>query len=145
MVIGSYSTSITSSRRVAVPKRFREELGDKFVAAKWYERCLVMVSLSSWGEMVSKLTGSSKIITSTVRDTERFILGSAYELEPDAQGRVVLPSALVGYAELKSDVVFLGLGDRIEVWSKGNWEVRESYVADNAAELIERIAKDAQS
>lgn len=140
MIIGTYSSNLTSGRRVAVPKKFREKVGGEFVIAKWYEGCLVMVSRSKWGELMNKLTGKSEIVTAPVRDTDRFILGSAFELAVDEQGRAVLPNSLVEYAGLGAEVLFIGLGDRVEIWDKRSWEKREVYIAEHAAELIEKLA-----
>jgi MraZ protein len=145
MVIGSYTSNLTENRRVAIPKRFREEIGEKFIVAKWYENCLVLVSAESWQELLNKLTGKSEIITASVRDTDRFIMGSAYELDADSQGRVVLPVPLVKYAGLTQEVLFIGLGDRIEIWDKGKWFKREEFISDHASELVERLAKDANA
>ena len=142
MILGTYQGTISPKRRVAIPASFRKELGEKFIVAKWYEKCLVLVSIGSWSALLERLKGSSKIITRGVRDTDRFILGSAYELIPDEQGRVVLPLSLVSFAGLGSEVNFIGLGDRVEIWNKEKWEEREEFVAKHAGELLEGLSND---
>ncbi|MEK7526607.1 MAG: division/cell wall cluster transcriptional repressor MraZ [Patescibacteria group bacterium] len=142
MLIGQYQQNLTESKRIAVPVRFRKELGDKLIIAKWYEGCLVIVSKENWQALLTKLTGRSEIITSPVRDTDRFIMGSAYEVEPDAQGRIILPTNLIDYACLAKEVVFLGLGNRVELWDESIWKKREEYIAKNAAEMIEKLANE---
>lgn len=142
MLIGQYIASLTEKGRTALPKRFREVIGDSVIVAKWYEGCLVVVDAPSWVELLQKLTGKSEIITAPVRDTDRFILGSAFEVELDAQGRFVIPKVLRDYAGLKSEIIFLGLGSRVEIWDKGAWEEREKYVQENAPEMIEKLAKE---
>ncbi len=141
MFIGQYEAVLGEKNRIAIPKKFRNELGEKFIIAKWYEGCLVLVSGKYWSALLEKLRGRSKIITLPVRDTDRFILGSAYEVEPDSQGRVVLPEKLVKYASLKNEVSFLGLGDRIEIWDKVLWEKREKFISENAEKLVEKLAQ----
>jgi MraZ protein len=141
MLLGQYNSTISKKRRVAVPKKFRDELGNKFIVARWYEGCLVAISLENWTKLLSQLTGSQIIITAPVRDTDRFILGSAYEVEPDEQGRIVLPENLTKYAKFESEVTFLGLGNRIELWNKVEWQARENYIAENAGQLVEELAK----
>ncbi len=145
MVIGNFETKLTENRRIAIPKKFRQEVGDKIVVARWYENCLVLIGGDRWGELINRLTGKSEILTAPVRDTDRFILGSAFELETDAQGRVLLPENLVEYAGLTHEVLFIGLGDRVEIWDKAAWLKRESYVAANAAKMVEKIASDKKS
>jgi len=80
------------------------------------------------------------MIVEPVRQTEHFIYASAFEVEADDQGRIVLPERLITYANLGSQVYFLGVGDRIEIWNKEAWEKKEAEVAADAASYIERIA-----
>jgi len=145
MLIGQYQSQFGEKNRVMIPKKFRNILGEQFIVARWYEKCLVLVSLQSWDTLISKVTGQSNLVTTPVRDTDRFILGSAFEIEVDAQGRFIVPGVLKDYAGFKNEVIFLGLGDRIEVWDKEEWEKREKYIAENAAELLENIAKGISS
>ncbi|MEJ2347640.1 MAG: hypothetical protein P8Y17_00365 [Patescibacteria group bacterium] len=140
MIIGQYSANLSPKRRIAIPKKIRKELGEKMIVAKWYEGCLVLIGETNWDALLKRLTGESKIITAPVRDTDRFILGSAYELDPDGQGRVILPLSLVNYANLSKDVIFIGLGDRAEIWERKEWEKRESYVSQHAGEFVENLA-----
>lgn len=142
MYLGTYRGILSPKRRVAIPASFRRELGEKFIVAKWYEGCLVLVSTGNWNALLERLRGDTKIISRGVRDTDRFILGSAYELEPDEQGRVVLPASLAFYAELKNQVSFIGLGDRVEIWDKEAWQKREEFVAKHAGEVLEKLADD---
>ena len=140
MLIGNYSSNLTSGRRVAIPKKFREEIGKKIIIAKWYEGCLVVSKIDKWREIMDLLTGRASVITAPVRDTDRFVMGSAFELEADAQGRVILPQQLVEYGGLKSEVLFVGLGNRVEIWAKEEWERRESYLSEKASEMVEKLA-----
>lgn len=142
MILGNYVTQLGSGNRVAVPKRFRSQLGESFIVAKWYEKCLVIISETSWSELLQKLTGDQRVPTAAVRDTNRFIMGSAFEVVPDGQGRFVIPDALKKFAGLTDEVVFLGLGDRVEVWDKKEWESRESFIGEHAAALLESLADE---
>jgi MraZ protein len=118
MLIGSYPGSLNDKRRIAIPKRFLSEIGEKPVLAKWYEDCLILVSSDFWEALLIRLVGPDKLAGLGVRNIERFILGSAFEMEPDDQGRIVIPETLAQYAGLTKDLVFVGLTDRIEIWSK---------------------------
>ncbi len=144
MLIGQYYTKLTEKGRCALPKKFRGQLGDKAIIAKWYEGCLIVVGKASWVALLTKLTGKSEIITGPVRDTDRFILGSAFEYETDSQGRFVIPKVLRDYAALGEEIVFVGLGNRVEIWSKESWVEREAYIQKHASELVEKLAKARQ-
>lgn len=124
-----------------MPKKIRQELGDEMVVAKWYENCLVLVSREDWQELIKRLTGERGLITSPVRDIDRFIFGSAFEIELDSQGRFVLPEDLISYAEITSEVVFVGLGDRVEVWPTKKWRKLEEGSEKKASKAIDEIAR----
>lgn len=141
MLIGQYFSKITLKNRISVPKKFRSEIGNKIIIAKWYENCLVIVPEKDWKELLNKLTGQMDILTKAVRDTDRFILGSAYDLDLDPQGRFVIPASLKDYAALKENVVFLGLGRRVEIWDQNTWSDKEKSVALKAAESLETMTK----
>lgn len=140
MLIGQFFSKITLKNRVSIPKKFRDEVGNDVVVAKWYEGCLVVIPKVSWKRILEKLTGRTEILTKAVRDTDRFILGSAYEVELDGQGRFVLPINLKEYANLSNDVVFLGLGDRLEIWDSKVWAEKEKGVQKEAAEELESLS-----
>ena len=106
MLIGHYFVRLTEKNRTAFPKKFRELIGESAIIAKWYEACLVVVSKKNWNDVLSKLTGKSQIYTKPVRETDRFILGSAFEVSLDKQGRFVIPRVLKEYADLSEKIVF---------------------------------------
>lgn len=142
MLIGSYLGNLSDARRIAVPKKFLNELGERPILAKWYEDCLILVSPDFWEKLLTKLTGGVKVASLGVRNIERFILGSAFETEPDAQGRVIIPQLLAEYAELTSDLVFVGLGDRVEIWDKAKWDQKSMELAKTTKEYIENLEKN---
>lgn len=142
MLLGQYEANLTDKDRLALPKKIRSKLGDEIVLARWYEGCLVVVSSERWSELLLKLTGRAQYVTQPVRDTDRFILGSAFEASLDRQGRFVVPKKLKEYASLSKEVVFLGLGDRVEIWDKKLWVLREALIRKQAEGLIEKIAHE---
>ena len=142
MLIGQYETKLSPKRRVAIPNKFRRGVGKGMIVARWYEECLVLIGEEGWQKLSAKITKKVDFLTEPVRDTDRFILGSAFPLSPDSQGRVVLPETLTKYANMKDEVVFVGLGNRVEVWDKSEWKKREAYIASNAGKLMEKIVKE---
>lgn len=141
MLIGQYSSKLTDNKRISVPKKIRDELGDEMVIAKWYEGCLVLVSKENWQKLISRLIGKETIIISPVRDIDRFIMASAFEVSLDRQGRFVIPENLMIYAGVMSEVAFVGLGDRVEVWAQEAWQELEKNAEEKAAVAIEKLAK----
>lgn len=144
MLLGTYQVKVASGRRVFVPSSLRASLIGNLILAKWYEGCLVLVDTVSWEALYKRLTGSQKIIVSPVRDTERFILGSAYEIQIDDQGRIVIPEILAKYADIKDEISFVGLVNRVEIWDSQIWNKKQMELTNKASEIIEKMAKDAK-
>ena len=134
--------NLSDARRVAVPKKFLKELGENPVLAMWYEDCLILVSTNFWEAILQRLTGGTKAEDLGVRDIERFILGSAFETEPDEQGRIVIPEMLAQYANLGKETVFVGINDRVEIWSKTAWDEKSKTLAKTTKEYIENISRN---
>jgi len=82
------------------------------------------------------------MVIKPIRASEQFIYTSAYKVDADDQGRIVLPDRLVLYAGLGEQVYFLGVGDRVEIWNKEVWDEKEKVIAGEAAGYIEELAKN---
>ena len=68
-----------------------------------------------------------------------FFLAGAADVELDKQGRILIPSVLREFASLQKDVVFVGVGSRIEIWSKESWNDSISNYDDNMDEVAENM------
>jgi len=140
MIIGEYKQRINEKNRIAFPKKFREELGDALIITKGYEGCLVIMSPDQWEKIIADST-SGPFVSGIVRDTSRFLLASASELQLDSQGRFVVPSFLIDYAEIKVEGTFLGLGRWVELWGNDKWELKKKEVEENSSEVGEKLSK----
>ena len=140
MLIGQFSSKLTDKNRLSIPKKFRQELGNEMIIAKWYEGCLILVSKENWLNLKKRLIGETGLIISPVRDIDRFILGSAFEVSLDSQGRFVLFDILLNYSEIRDEVMFVGLEDRVEIWAKEKWSEIENNAEEKASMAIETIA-----
>jgi MraZ protein len=134
MLLGTYSAKLAENHRTLIPSPLRKDLGQELVIAKWYEECLVLVSRESLNALLERIIGKNKLAINPVRGSEHFIFTGAYEIETDEQGRIIIPEVLIKYGRLTSDIYFLGVGDRVEIWNKETWD-----------EKVERIMKDAPS
>lgn len=138
MLLGQYYTKVDSKGRTALPARFRKELGMEIVICRWYEGSLAVFSPRSWEKVLEQALGKA-LLTRSARDTERFLLGGAYEAELDRQGRFIIQVPLREHAGLEKEVVFLGLRDRVEVWDKERWQKKEKGISRESEALIEKV------
>jgi MraZ protein len=140
MLIGEYTGKIGEKKRVSLPRKFREELGEEIILTRGYEDALIIVNKKLWKTIASEVINGS-FINKNIRDTSRFLVGSAKEVETDSQGRFVIPEALHEHAELSDEVVFIGLVNWVEIWSKDKWLKRLDYLKKNGDEIADEISK----
>jgi MraZ protein len=138
MLIGNFPAKLdTEKGRTALPKSIRSSVGQKFIITAGYENSLMIIAKNSWDQVVGDIV-NRPFISGPARETDRFLLGSAFEVDLDSQGRFIIPPALRSYAKLSADIVFVGVGNRVEVWDQHSWENYQEYLDKN----IERISQD---
>lgn len=121
MFMSEYNHTIDAKGRLIIPSKFREVLGEEFVVSKGMDGCLFVYANDDWDAFEQKLT-SLPLINKEARQFARFFLAGAAQVELDKQGRILLPAALREFAGLDKDVVLVGVGSRIEIWSKEKYE-----------------------
>lgn len=121
MFMSEYNHSIDAKGRLIIPSKFRETLGEEFVVSKGMDGCLYVYANEDWNAFEQKLT-TLPLINKEARQFARFFLAGAAQVEVDKQGRILVPANLREFAGLDKDVVLVGVGSRIEIWSREKWE-----------------------
>lgn len=138
MFMGEHLHSIDTKGRLILPAKFREGLGDTFIATKGLDNCLFVYTKEEWAILENKLK-QLPLAKPEARAFVRFFFAGAAELECDKQGRVLIPNTLREYAKLDKDVVVLGVSTRIEIWSKEAWDAYNSEVGPTVAQIAENL------
>ena len=120
MWLGEYRHNVDVKGRVSVPSKFRGDLGQSFVVTKGLDNCLFMYSKNEWETFENKLK-QLPLTNQDARSFMRFFFAGATECEVDKQGRINIPQNLRDYANIKKDVVIVGVATRAEVWDLDNW------------------------
>lgn len=144
MIIGEYRSTIGDKKRVSLPKKFRDELGEEIVLTRGYEDSLILVNKGMWEKIAKDVIGGS-FINKNVRDTSRFLIGGAIEISIDKQGRFLIPESLFEHGCLSKEIVFIGLINWIELWDKEKWRKRVEYLKTHGDEIAQEIDKMKQS
>lgn len=140
LFLGEFEHSIDDKGRLAVPARFRPGLDDGLVITRGLDRCLVIWDSESWRAMAERVRGLNAW-QADVRRMQRHFFSGAVPAQPDKLGRVVIPQYLRAYAGLETDVVVVGLADRIEVWSRADWQRERDQAERDSADLAEHLAR----
>ena len=140
MLIGQYEAKIDSKGRTALPKKFREILGEKIVVTFGYENSLIIVSENQW-EALLEGTAGRPFIEYETRETQRFLLGNASPVELLSKGRFILPLYLRKFAKIEDEVIFLGLSRYVEIWDLKRWENYRAELEKNIDGISQRLVK----
>lgn len=129
---GEYLHRIDPQGRIALPSRFREVFKGGIFLAKGLDPCVWAFSVQSW-EAWSGTIAAMSPNRRHARVLRRMTFGSAFDLELDRQGRVLLPQPLRQYANLREEVVLVGGGNYLELWDRQRWEAELLYVEEAAS------------
>lgn len=122
MFLGTYELKFSGRGRVILPKKLREEITSKgLILSKGFEGCIWGFGVEEFEKEAKKQLEAS-IAEEQVRYLQRFLFSGSEPVELDAQGRFVIPSALLDFARVKKEVVIIGAGDHFEIWDKNMWE-----------------------
>lgn len=140
MFIGEYSHSVDVKKRLAVPSKFRKDLGKTVVVTRGLDHCLFIYPMREWRELAQKL-GTMPIGEATTRSFVRLMLAGAVDVTADAQGRILIPDYLKEYAGLTKEVIIAGLFNRLEVWDETKWDQYKKRAEKNTDQIAENLGK----
>jgi MraZ protein len=120
MFTGEYRHSVDAKGRVAIPARFRLQLEEGAVVVRWVDGCAAIFPRSAFEALAAKVS-VLPLSDANARGFSRFISSSAFDVERDSQGRIVLPAAIRDWAGLATDAVVVGAWDHVELWAPDRW------------------------
>lgn len=121
MFLGEYHTNFTGQGRVVLPKKFRQDVGNKgVILSRGFEGCIWGFSLEDFEKEAQKQLETT-VTEQKGRDVRRYLFSAAESIRLDDQGRFIIPNSLLEYAKLKDRVVIIGAGDHFEIWDRKAW------------------------
>ena len=145
MFAGSYSLAVDEKGRIAIPARYRQELGDEggtqLVVTMGRKPCLEIYKADHFQVIAKEIQELEDRRAADIL-RERFI-GLAHDVEADRQGRMVLPPMLRKRARLNGSAVMMGQIRYLTVWSEEEWTRLFGDSAEQAADAA--LLEDALS
>jgi len=127
---GESAITIDDKGRLAVPTSLRELLvrvcGSRLVIA--YnpfdaDCCLWIYPYPAW-ETLRDAVNALDMMDADNRILQRRLVGAAAVVEPDGNGRILLPSSLRNSAGIERKAVLLGLGNKLELWNEQAYQAQ---------------------
>ncbi len=123
--VGEYRHTLDAKNRVFIPAKHRELLGDSFYITRKTEQCLAIYSEAEWDKLSDKLNA---LPDSVVGIAKQFLFSKTISASSDSQGRVVIPTELLQYAGIEKNVVIIGVGDHVQIWSEPIWTEKNNNI-----------------
>jgi MraZ protein len=136
---GHFEHSLDAKNRLSIPARFRAAFSSGTVLAKDPETCVAIWTADAHEQIIERALGALNPISADYRRVSRFYQGNSFDIELDASGRVTLPPPLLSHAGIEKEVVVVGVGDHLEVWSKDRWQDQQEALDAQIEEVTERL------
>jgi MraZ protein len=123
MLRGAHTVTLDTKGRLLVPAKVRAEVpcSEWIITLDIHEPCLLGYPLNIW-EGIEKALLDLPNIDKEVRALQRWLVGNATSVVLDAQGRLLIPRVLCDHARLEKEVIWVGLGQKFELWDDVAWK-----------------------
>ena len=124
---GTYYYTLDPKGRTVIPAPLREILSSKYASTKLYitnaalDKCLQIFPETEWGLLEEKVKGLPSS-DPAVQFFKRRVFSAAIPCETDKNGRMMVPYELRRNAGIETDIVIVGLVDKLELWDKQRWD-----------------------
>ena len=123
--------NLDQQNRLFIPAKMRESLGDRFIIYKAAngEKCLFLYSMDTWEQMTDQLNNQPPSLQLT--NQQRFLHLNSDDVGTDSKGRITINSEFCNFAGLEGETLIMGVGQRIEIWSRKEYEAMLAKAAEH--------------
>lgn len=140
MLLGEHEHTLDDKNRLTLPAKFRAAFAGGAVLTRGMDGCLYAYRREDWNRLVDSRLAGLDPLSKEGRRMQRFFFSGAAEAEPDRQGRVMIPAALIQHAGLGRNLVIAGMRDHLEIWDAAAWRKELKEVEGSAEDVAERLA-----
>lgn len=109
-----------------------------------FQPCLELYPIDEWNKMMEKVNGLNRFVKKNNDFIRRFTAGVKM-VDIDANGRILIPRDLVGFAKIEKEIVLSSAINIIEIWDKNLYEQAIESATDDFADLAEEVMGDAHN
>ena len=124
MLLGLYSSILEDKNQLVLPDGFKEEYKDGIYITRGFDRNIMALTLSAFDSIYERVM-SLNLADPVVRLLLRMVLGNAYRAEITPDWKIDISDTLKEAADLEREVILVGQGDFVELWSPDNWSKQE--------------------
>ncbi len=126
-LVGTFDLVLDNKSRLSIPFAIRRKLGESqsFYALPGRRRGTIVLYPEKYYEEMRADRPADDDLSDAAYAYREFEHAQTALLEPDAQGRVVLPDRLLKRTRLERDVVLIAVGDHLELWRSDDFAAFE--------------------
>jgi len=129
MFLGQYQHNLDEKGRLMIPARYRELLAAGAFIMQGFDRCLMVMTDVHFKEVYERINAMN-MADPNARLLRRLILSTAYPIEIDKVGRILVPLNLRQFNGLESEAIVAGQGEYFEVWNPAEWNEQINQLQD---------------
>ena len=140
-LLGEYDCKIDRKGRFRMPTDLIGQLGEgvrTFVVNRGFEKCLMLYPEPVWERITTEIN-QLNLYNKKNRDFVRYFYRGAQKLELDSADRMLITKRLLEYANIDKDLILSAYNDRIEVWSKEQYDRMLDEEPDDFSGLAEEV------
>ncbi|MFN4083785.1 MAG: division/cell wall cluster transcriptional repressor MraZ [Bacteroidia bacterium] len=149
---GEYELKMDAKGRIMIPAALKKQLpkdsNDCFFINRGFEKYCVLYPSKEW-ELIEEEVNKLSDYIEKERNFKRYFLRGASMLEMDSTSRILIPKQHQEHAGLKDELMLIAMGNKIEIWSKEEYEkMLNNEPADFSAlaeEVMGKKRKEAES
>ncbi|HEM61090.1 MAG TPA: cell division/cell wall cluster transcriptional repressor MraZ [Chloroflexi bacterium] len=141
MLLGTFKSVTLTENGLILPDDLRPDLEQGYVITRGVDGCVTVFPLTVWEGLVERVEGRLSFLTSAARLFQRLLYGGASRGRPEAGGLLPIPEYLRRYADLDGEVVLLGAGSRLEIWSPQRWSYEEFSIDERLSASLEKLSE----
>ncbi|GMV79982.1 MAG: transcriptional regulator MraZ [Planctomycetota bacterium] len=140
---GTAFHKVSGRNQVAIPRNLMKTLEEsnegQLLLMRWNdEGFLRLYTQTQLDTIIDNIRQRQDLDEATKAELVAHLSGGAEPIEPDKQGRFVLPAAWVDQLGMREEVAFCGAFNRIELWPA---EARRDYDQKKSARIAETAMK----
>ena len=129
MLYGRYEHTVDAKNRVFVPAKYKEVLGGSFkLTCNGFTNCILLYTEREWEKFEEKI---SALPTLEFENYIRQVYSNTVDVQIDSQGRFIIPQFLKEQVGIEKNVLFMGVGTHIEIWSQEVFQEKQKTIDMN--------------
>lgn len=141
--ISCFEHILDEKGRLILPSKFRKIIKEKeiknFYITSGLDSCLAMYPEEEWRKILKK---AESVLSFSKKDSRSFLrklFSEAVEVSIDGQGRINLNGSLKKHARIDKEIIFVGMNNFVEIWSKEIWVKYMEKTSQSYEEVAESL------